>query len=194
MAAPSAGKCSAWQRARVSVTPMALSRDYLPTRIQRGEGVFIAPGAVVVGQVSLGDRASVWYGAVVRGDMAPITIGEETNIQDGAVLHVDPPYPVVLGERVVVGHRAVIHGARVADECLIGMGAVLLNGAIIGTHSIVGAGAVVTEGMEVPPLSLVLGVPARVVRALPPEVADRIRRNAAVYVEAAAEYAAGRLG
>ncbi len=173
---------------------MALSRDYLPTRIQRGEGVYIAPGAVVVGQVSLGDRASVWYGAVVRGDMAPITIGEETNIQDGAVLHVDPPYPVVLGERVVVGHRAVIHGARVADECLIGMGAVLLNGAIIGTHSIVGAGAVVTEGMEVPPLSLVLGVPARVVRALPSEVADRIRRNAAVYVEAAAEYAAGRLG
>jgi carbonic anhydrase/acetyltransferase-like protein (isoleucine patch superfamily) len=173
---------------------MPLSRTYLPTAIQRGAGVFIAPGAVVVGQVRLGDRVSIWYGAVVRGDMAPISIGAETNIQDGAVLHVDPPAPVELGERVVVGHRAVIHGARVADECLIGMGAILLNNAVVGTHSIVGAGAVVTEGMQIPPLSLVLGVPARVVRTLPETVEERIRRNAAVYVEAAAEYLAGRLG
>jgi carbonic anhydrase/acetyltransferase-like protein (isoleucine patch superfamily) len=126
--------------------------------------------------------------------MAPITIGEETNIQDGAVLHVDPPSPVVLGSRVVVGHRAVVHGARVEDECLIGMGAMLLNDVVIGHHSIIGAGAVVTVGAVIPPLSLVLGVPGKVVRTLPPDTGARIRRNAAVYVEAAGEYLAGRLG
>ncbi len=178
----------------VACLSMALSRTYLPTLITRGENVFIAPGAVVVGRVSLGDRSSVWYGAVVRGDTASITIGEETNVQDGAVLHVDPPSPVVLGARVVVGHRAVVHGARVEDECLIGMGAMLLNDVVIGRHSIIGAGAVVTEGTVIPPLSLVLGVPGKVIRTLPEETGARIRRNAAVYVEAAGEYLAGRLG
>ena len=173
---------------------MTLSRKYLATDVRCGTDAFIAPGAVVVGQVTLGDRASVWYNAVVRGDMAPITIGDETNIQDGAVLHVDPPSPVVLGRRVVVGHRAIIHGARVEDECLIGMGAMLLNDVVIGSHSIVGAGAVVPEGTVIPPLSLVLGIPGRVVRTLGPETGERIRRNAAVYVEAAGEYLAGRLG
>jgi len=173
---------------------MSRERTLLPTLVTRGDGVFIAPGAVVVGRVTLGDRASVWFNAVLRGDCAPITIGAETNIQDGAVLHVDPPSPVCIGERVVVGHGAVIHGARVEDECLIGMGAILLNDATVGTHSIIGAGAVVLEGMNIPPFSLVLGVPARVVRPLPESVIERIRDNAAVYVDLAAQYAAGRLG
>jgi carbonic anhydrase/acetyltransferase-like protein (isoleucine patch superfamily) len=172
---------------------MSLAERFLATDVRLGEGVFIAPGAVVTGQVTLGDRASVWYSAVVRGDMAPITIGAETNIQDGSVLHVDWSTPVVLGERVVVGHRAVIHGARVEDECLVSMGAVLLNDAVIGKHSIVGAGAVVTEGSNIPPRSLVLGVPGRVVKTLPESIGERIRSDAAVYTTACAEYLAGRL-
>ena len=167
---------------------MSEIEPFLPTRVRTGAGVFVAPGAVIVGDVTLGDRASVWFNAVVRGDRAPVSIGEESNIQDGAVVHVDPPSPARIGARVVVGHRAVIHGATVEDECLVGIGAVLLNDCVIGRHSIVGAGAVVTEKTQVPPRSLVLGVPARVVRTLPANIAERIRRNAAVYVEAGAHY------
>jgi len=173
---------------------MTKQRSFLPTRLDYPDTVFIAPGAVVVGQVTMGARSSIWYNAVVRGDMAPITIGEETNIQDGAVVHVDHLVPASLGDRVVVGHRAVVHGAHVEDECLIGMSATLLNNAVIGRHSIIGAGTVVTEGTRIPPSSLVLGVPGKVVRTLPPDVAQRIRANAAVYVDAAAQYLAGRLG
>ncbi|MFQ5767482.1 MAG: gamma carbonic anhydrase family protein [Acidobacteriota bacterium] len=165
---------------------MIKTPEFLPTKITLGEDVFIAPGATVVGQVSLGARVSVWYQAVLRGDLAAIKIGDETNIQDGSVLHVDRRLPVRLGRRVVVGHRAVIHGATIADECLIGMGAIVLSGAVIGTHSIVGAGAVVTEGMEIPPRSLVLGIPGKVVRTMPSGIAARIQANAADYVAAAA--------
>ena len=170
------------------------SRPFLPNDVQRGDGVFVAPGAVVVGTVRLGDRSSVWYNAVVRGDVAPIEVGEETNIQDGAILHADPPFPVRLGRRVVVGHGAVVHGACVDDECLIGIGAILMNGSVVGRHSIVGAGALVTEGLRIPARSLVLGVPGRIVRVLPPDVAERIRENAAVYVEAAARHLASEPG
>ncbi|MFQ5669939.1 MAG: gamma carbonic anhydrase family protein [Acidobacteriota bacterium] len=173
---------------------MRPSRKYLATQVVQGEGVFIAPGAVVVGQVSLGARSSIWYHAVLRGDLAPITVGAQTNIQDGAVLHVDPPSPVVLGDRVVVGHRAVIHGARVEDECLIGMGAVLLDDVVVGRHSVIGAGAVVTARTIIPPRSLVLGIPARVVRTVPDTMAAQIRLNAARYAEAAARYLSGDLG
>ena len=168
---------------------MARLRTWLPDAVRRGEEAFVAPGAVVTGTVALGDRASVWYQAVVRGDGAPITIGAETNIQDGCVLHVDPPYPLIIGDRVTVGHRAVLHGCRIEDECLIGIGAVILNDARIGRHSIVGAGALVTEGMIVPPKSLVLGLPGRVVRSLDEDDAERIRANAAVYVDLAAHHA-----
>ncbi len=173
---------------------MTRSRPFLATRVICPDDVFIAPGATVVGQVTLGARSSVWYSAVVRGDMAPITIGCETNIQDGAVVHVDHQVPASLGDRVVVGHRAVVHGAQVEDECLVGMSATLLNHVVIGRHSIIGAGSVVTEGTIIPPNSLVLGVPGKVVRTLPPEVAQRIRANADVYVEAAARYLSGELG
>ena len=152
---------------------------------------FIHPLAFVCGDASLGARASVWPFAVVRADSDRITIGDDTNVQDGAVLHADPGVPCTLGARVTVGHRAIVHGATVEDDCLIGMGAIVLNGARIGSGSIVGAGAVVREGMDVPAGSLVLGVPGRVVR--PTTEADRsaIARGAAAYVRLQHAHASG---
>ncbi len=144
---------------------------------------FVAPTAVVVGDVVLGPRASVWYGAVVRADAESIRIGADSNVQDGSTLHSDPGFPLVLGDRVTVGHRVVLHGARVDDDVLVGMGAVVMNGAHIGSGSIVAAGAVVTEGAEVPPGSLVAGVPAKVVRDLGDAAVERIRANAVSYTD-----------
>lgn len=139
-------------------------------------------GAHVIGDVRLGARASVWPAAVLRGDSDAITVGEESNVQDGCVLHADPGLPCRIGRRVAIGHRAVVHGATVEDAVLIGMGAIVLNGARIGTGTIVGAGAVVREGMEVPPESLVLGVPGRVVRATTAEERARIGRTVDAYL------------
>ena len=126
--------------------------------VQAGEAVihihptaFIAPGAVVLGDVTLGPRASVWYTAVLRGDSAPIVVGEASNVQDGTVIHVDAGVPATVGARVGIGHRVVVHGCTIEDECLIGMGSVLLHGAHIGTGSVVGAGAAVPEGLRSPP-------------------------------------------
>ena len=132
-------------------------------RPQIAEGAFIAPATVVVGRVRIGARSSVWYGSVLRGD-EEIVIGEDSNVQDLSVIHADPGYPAVLGDRVTVGHRAIVHGARVEDDVLIGMGAILLNGAKIGSDSVIAAGAVVTPGAEIPPASLVAGIPAKVLR------------------------------
>ncbi len=125
---------------------------------------YIAPGAIVVGNVSLGRQSSVWYNSVIRGDMAAVSIGEQSNIQDLSMVHVDAGVSCLIGDRVTVGHRVVLHGCVVEDECLVGMGAILLDGARLGTGSVVGAGALITEGRHIPPGSLVLGVPARVVR------------------------------
>ncbi len=125
---------------------------------------FIAPASVVVGRVRVGARSSVWYGSVLRGDDAEIVVGEYSNIQDLSLLHADPGFPAVVGDRVTVGHRAIVHGATVEDDVLVGMGAILLNGAVIGSGSVVAAGAVVTPGTEVPPGSLVAGIPGKVVR------------------------------
>lgn len=127
---------------------------------------FLAPGATVVGSVQLGPRVGIWYGAVLRADSEQITVGAETNLQDGVIVHSDPGLPAVLGERVTVGHGAVVHGAVVEDDCLIGMRATVLNGVRVGAGSLVAAGAVVTEGTEIPPGSLVAGVPAKVKRPL----------------------------
>src|SRR3974377_169662 len=124
--------------------------------------VFIARGAIVVGEVQLGKDGSVWDNAVIRGDCARISIGEATNIQDLSMVHADPGYPCVVGSRVTVGHRVILHGCTIEDDCLIGMGAILLNGVRVGKGSIVGAGALVLENMEVPPGSLVVGSPARI--------------------------------
>ena len=144
---------------------------------------YIHPLAIVLGDVTLGPRASVWPTAVIRGDTAPIVIGEDSNIQDGTIVHVDSGVPATIGARVAVGHRAIIHGATIEDDSLIAMGAILLNHVRVGSGSIVGAGAVCTEGMVVPPNSLVLGVPGRVVRETSPEMRERIARTVSAYVE-----------
>jgi carbonic anhydrase/acetyltransferase-like protein (isoleucine patch superfamily) len=153
---------------------------------------FIAPTASIMGEVSLGEESSVWYGAVLRGDMAPITIGERTNLQDGTIVHVDSDVPCTIGARVGVGHRVILHGCTVADECLIGMGSILLNGVRIGTGSVIAAGAVIPEGMEVPPGSLVMGVPGRIVRPVDEGLRRRIEETWSHYVEQAKAHRAGR--
>src|SRR5437764_15265112 len=140
---------------------------------------FIAPGAVVLGDVTLAARASVWYGAVLRGDMDAIVIGEATNLQDGTIVHVDEGAPVRIGARVGVGHRAILHGCTVEDDCLIGMGSVLLNGAHIAAGSVVAAGAVVPDGMRVPPGPLVVGVPGRAPAAVDDALRGRTRQTCA---------------
>jgi len=146
---------------------------------------------VVLGDVTLGPHASVWYTAVLRGDMAPIVVGESSNIQDGTIVHVDEGKPARIGARVGIGHRAVIHGCTIEDECLIGMGSVLLNGVVVGRGSVVGAGAVAPEGLIIPPGSLALGVPARVVRRVDAALAERIRGTWEHYVREAERHRAG---
>ncbi|MEZ7003146.1 gamma carbonic anhydrase family protein [Streptomyces sp. AD55] len=146
---------------------------------------FAAPTASVVGDVTLRAGASVWYGAVLRGDVERITVGESSNVQDNCTLHADPGFPVTVGARVSVGHNAVVHGATVEDDCLIGMGATVLNGAVIGAGSLVAAQALVPQGMRVPPGSLVAGVPAKVRRELSEEERRGITLNATMYADLA---------
>jgi carbonic anhydrase/acetyltransferase-like protein (isoleucine patch superfamily) len=155
--------------------------------------VFIAPGATVVGEVTIGKESSVWYHTVVRGDMEPISIGEQTNIQDLSVLHVDIGMPCIVGSRVGVGHRATLHGCTVEDDCLIGMGAILLNGVYVGAGSVVGAGALLTENFIVPPGSLVLGVPAKVVRDVDADLKVRIGETVRHYLELASLHRSGQV-
>ena len=143
---------------------------------------FIANSALIVGDVTIDRDSSVWFNAVVRGDTMPITIGKRCNLQEGVIVHVDPGYPTIIGHDVTVGHGAIVHGAEVGDGCLIGIGAVLLNGVRVGAGSIVGAGAVVTKGKVIPPRSLVLGVPGRVVRQLTSDEVEGNRERAAEYV------------
>ncbi|MFF7920525.1 gamma carbonic anhydrase family protein [Streptomyces mirabilis] len=146
---------------------------------------FTAPTSVVIGDVTLRAGASVWYGAVLRADFGPIVIGADSNIQDNCTLHVDPGFPITVGERVSVGHNAVLHGATVEDDCLIGMGATVLNGAVIGAGSLVAAQALVPQGMRVPPGSLVAGVPAKVKRPLTEEERQGLTLNGTFYVDLA---------
>lgn len=151
---------------------------------------FVAPGAVVLGDVVLGEESSVWYGAVVRGDAGPIRVGARTNVQDLCMLHATTGRAgLTIGDEVTVGHRAILHGAVIRDRCLIGMGSILLDDCDIGEESLVAAGAVVLEGMRVPPRSLVAGVPARVRGAIPEAALLRLRESADVYVELAREHA-----
>jgi carbonic anhydrase/acetyltransferase-like protein (isoleucine patch superfamily) len=152
------------------------------------DSAFVAAGARVIGDVRLGDRASVWYNAVLRGDNAAIIVGAGSNLQDNVSVHVDHGSPVVIGENVSVGHNAVVHGCTIGDGSLIGMGSVVLSGAVIGAGSLVAAGAVVLEGTEVPPGSLVAGVPAKVRRALTDDERDRLLRNAETYLRLSGEH------
>jgi carbonic anhydrase/acetyltransferase-like protein (isoleucine patch superfamily) len=154
---------------------------------------FVHPAAVVIGNVTLGSRVSVWPTAVIRGDSDSITVGEDSNVQDGTVIHVDEGKPTTIGKRVAIGHSAIVHGSTIEDDCLIAMGAVLLNDVHVGTGSIVGAGAVCTEGMRIPPNSLVLGVPARKIRETTPEERERIRRTVESYLELQERYKRGEL-
>lgn len=151
----------------------------------RERDAWVATTAAVTGRVDLGPEVNVWYGAVLRGDEAPITIGARTNIQDNCVAHCDPGEPLTVGEDCVIGHGAILHGLRIGDRCLVGMGAILLQKSEIGDECLVGAGALVPEGMKVPPRSVVLGVPAKVVRKVTDEEVEEFRRSAAGYVDLA---------
>ncbi|MGW4550119.1 gamma carbonic anhydrase family protein [Streptomyces violaceorubidus] len=149
---------------------------------------FVAPTASVIGDVTLHAGASVWYGAVLRGDVERISVGASSNVQDNCTLHADPGFPVTVGERVSIGHNAVVHGATVEDDCLIGMGATVLNGAVIGAGSLVAAQALVPQGMRVPPGSLVTGVPARVRRELTEEERQGLTLNGTMYAALAGQH------
>ena len=152
--------------------------------------VFVAPTAVVVGDVVLGEETSVWYGAVVRGDVGPIRVGARTNIQDGCILHVTRGRnPLVVGDDVTAGHRAILHGATIGDRCLIGMGAIVLDDAEIGEETLIAAGSVVLEGTRVPPGSFVAGVPASVRGPIPDRVRATLLSSAQSYVALAREHA-----
>jgi carbonic anhydrase/acetyltransferase-like protein (isoleucine patch superfamily) len=155
---------------------------FLRRKPRLGKNVYIAKGAVVLGDVTLGAHSSVWYNAVLRGDINRIAVGHHTNIQDNAVLHLADDFPCLLGNWVTVGHSAVVHACTIGDEVLVGMGAVILDGAVVGKQSIVGAKALVTQGMRIPPGSLVLGAPAKVVCALTPEERAGMKSWAEKYV------------
>jgi carbonic anhydrase/acetyltransferase-like protein (isoleucine patch superfamily) len=151
---------------------------------------YVAPGASVVGRVTLGARASVWFSAVIRGDMDAVTLGDESNLQDGAVIHVDEGHPTVVGRRTTIGHRAIVHAATVGDGCMIGMGAIVLTGAVVGAGSLVAAGALVREGQEIPPQSLVVGAPARVLGPVKSEHTAMITGGVEHYVALGQAYRA----
>jgi len=161
-------------------------------RLRRVGGIWLAEGAVLGGDVRVGADTSLWFGTVVRGDDAPIEIGERTNVQDNTVVHVDPDAPHAIGSEVTIGHGAICHGIRIGDHALIGMGAILLSGSVVGEGAVVGAGTVVPEDFEVPPFTLVVGVPARIVRTLDREARLKDARwKAEGYVARARQYETG---
>jgi len=155
------------------------------------QALFVAWNAEVAGDVRLAAGSSVWFSATLRGDIEPIIVGRGSNVQDGTVLHTDFGLPCVVGERVTIGHQAILHGCQVGDDCLIGMGAIVLSGAVIGKESVVGAGALVTEGKKFPPRSLIIGSPAKAVRTLDDAAVEKVKHNGEVYVKLAGEAARG---
>ncbi|WP_028312583.1 gamma carbonic anhydrase family protein [Derxia gummosa] len=161
--------------------------DHVPTL---APGAWVADSADVIGKVSLGENASVWYQAVLRGDNELIAIGANSNVQEGAVMHTDMGFPLTVGANVTVGHQAMLHGCTIGDGSLIGMQAVVMNGAVIGRNCVVGAGAIVTEGKQFPDNSLILGAPAKVARTFSDEDAAKFQRGAAHYVEKSAKHRA----
>jgi carbonic anhydrase/acetyltransferase-like protein (isoleucine patch superfamily) len=168
---------------------MALVRAWGGQQPRLADGVFVADGAVVVGDVEIGPGSSVWFGAILRGDVNHIRVGARTNVQDQSILHVTAgTHPTTVGDDVTIGHRVVLHGCTVRDRCLVGIGAIVLDGAVVGEESMVGAGALVPPGMVVPPRTLALGSPARVKRELTAEEIAFFRRSAANYAAYAASY------
>ena len=152
------------------------------------ETSFVAPNASLIGRVKIGENSSVWFNTVLRGDMETITIGNESNIQDLSMGHADPGFPLVLGNRVTIGHHCVLHGCKIEDDCLIGMGAIIMNGVRIGRGSIIGAGAVLLEGMEIPEFSMVIGSPAKIKKTYDESILDNIRKSAKIYVKRSISY------
>ena len=149
--------------------------------------IFIAPGAIVLGEVTLGEEVGIWYHATIRGDRAPIIIGNRSNIQDNSVVHVDAEHPVTIGDNVTIGHGAIIHGCEIGDNTLVGMGAIIMNGAKIGKNCIVAAGALVTQNTQMPDNSLIMGNPAKIKREVTEDEVAGNLKNAAFYVEEAME-------
>jgi len=152
------------------------------------ETAFISPDASIIGKVSIGNFSSVWFNAVLRGDVEYISIGDETSFQDLSMGHADPGYPLIIGKRVTIGHNCVMHGCHIEDDCLIGMGSILMNGVKISSGSIVGAGSVLLEGMQVPPFSMVAGSPAKIRKTYEENILDKIRAMSQAYVKRAGYY------
>ena len=150
---------------------------------------YVDPSAQVIGDVTLGERSSVWCNVTLRGDVNTITIGDDSNVQDGTVVHGElNEFPVTLGNRVTVGHLAMLHGCSIEDDCLIGIGAIVLNGARVGRGSVIAAGALVPEGMDIPPESMVMGMPAKIRRAVTPDEKERFKQNAQRYIRYRQDY------
>ena len=162
--------------------------DVLRSRVKVGKDVFIADNATVLGNITLGDNVSIWFGAVMRADMDSIVVGDRTNIQDGVIFHTDPQMPIRVGTDNVIGHGAIVHGCTIGNFNLIGIRATVLNKARIGNGCIIGAHALVTEDMEVPNYSMVLGVPGKIIKQLPEKVIDLLKWGADVYVKEALKY------
>lgn len=163
-------------------------RDFKDYKPFIGKNSWISETATIIGNVKIGNNVGVWFGAVIRGDVAPIEIGDNTNIQDNSVIHSEVGFPTKIGSNVTIGHNSIIHGCEIGDNTLIGMGAIILNGAKIGKNCIIGAGAVITEGKVIEDNSLVLGVPGKVVRTITEEEKKRILNNAKAYVALKDEY------
>lgn len=191
---PVAGKSPLGGMSRQTFGPMEKFAETIARNIRTAPRIapdaYIASGATVVANVEIGPEASVWHQAVLRGDVAHVVLGPQSNVQDGAVVHVADELPAVIGRLVTVGHKAIVHACTVEDEVLVGMGAIVLDGAHVGTRSIIGANATVKQGMEIPPGSLVLGTPAKVVRTLSEAEQDEIKMWALRYVRLSREYLA----
>lgn len=167
---------------------MAIIKEFRDNSPEIDETAYVADNAAIIGDVTIGKKSSVWFGAVLRGDSDSIKIGRRSNIQDNAVVHVDPGFPVTIGDDCIVGHLALIHGASISNNVLVGMNSTVLNGAQVGEFSIIGANALVTSNTVIPPNSLVLGSPAKVVKTLTDKQIAHVIRNAAAYVKLGAEY------
>lgn len=165
-----------------------LSPEFINRAPGKGKEVFIADTAKLIGNIELGDEVSIWFGAVLRGDGDSIRIGNRSNVQDNAVIHVDPGFPVNIGNDCIIGHAAVVHGATLSDNVLVGIHATVLNGAQIGEFSIIAAGALVPEAAVIPPYSLVAGVPGKVIKTITEEQKNKIVRNAESYVKLSKTY------
>jgi len=155
------------------------------------DDAYVAPGAMVMGKVRIAEKSSLWFNSVLRGDNEMITLGEETNFQDLSMGHTDPGFPLTIGNRVTVGHNCILHGCSIEDDCLIGMGSIIMNGCHIGRGSIIGAGSVLLEGQKIPPFSLVVGLPGKIVKTYDESILITIRKSATVYADRASQYLKG---